>query len=172
MSAIISNELILAIRDQLQINWSGIHSVSHLARVYENGIHLVESTGANKRVVKLFALFHDSRRLNESWDPEHGPRGADLAESWRGKYFELPDSEFDLLFTACSLDTQAKTHVDTTIKTCFDADRLDLGRVGKTPDPRFLCTEAARDPRTIEWATQRSISGYVPDNLLGKVLKI
>ena len=171
MSAIISNELILAIRDQLQINWSGIHGVSHLARVYENGIHLAESTGANKRVVKLFALFHDSRRLNESWDPEHGPRGAHLAESWRGKYFELPDSEFDLLFTACSLHTQAKTHIDTTIKTCFDADRLDLGRVGKTPDPRFLCTEAARDPQTIEWATQRSISGYVPDNLLGNAFK-
>jgi len=170
MSAIISNELILAIRDQLQINWSGIHGVSHLARVYENGIHLAESTGANKRVVKLFALFHDSRRLNESWDPEHGPRGAYLAESWRGKYFELPDCEFDLLFTACSLHTQAKTHVDTTIKTCFDADRLDLGRVGKTPDPRFLCTEAARDPQTIEWATQRSVSGYVPDNLLGRAL--
>jgi uncharacterized protein len=170
MRGIISNELILAIKNQLQINWSGIHGVSHLARVYENGLHLAESTGANKKVVQLFAVFHDSRRCNESWDPEHGPRGAHLAESWRGKYFELSDDEFDLLYTSCSLHTKAKTHVDKTIQTCFDADRLDLGRVGKMPDPKLLCTDAAKDLKTIEWATQRSVNGYIPDNVLGRSL--
>ena len=170
MRDIISNELILAIKDQLQINWSGIHGVSHWARVYENGLHLAESTGANNQVVQLFAVFHDSRRYNESWDPEHGPRGAYLAESMRGKYFELPDDEFDLLFTACSLHTKAKMHVDKTIQACFDADRLDLGRVGKTLDPKLLCTAAARELKTIEWAMQRSLSGYIPDNVLGRVL--
>ena len=145
--------------------------MSHWARVYENGLHLAESTGANKRVVQLFAVFHDSRRFNEGWDPEHGPRGANLAESMRGKYFELPDDEFDLLFTVCSLHTKAKTHVDKTIQACFDADRLDLSRVGKTLDPKLLCTNAARDLKTIEWATQRSVSGYIPDNVLGLVLR-
>ena len=105
--------------------------------------------------------------MNENIDPEYGPRGALLAESWRGKYYNLSDEEFDLLFTACSLHTKAKTHVDRTIQTCFDTDRLDLGRIGKIPDPKFLCTEAAKDLNTIEWATQRSISGHIPDNLLG-----
>lgn len=171
MSGIVSKDLVRAIKDQFQINWQGIHGFSHLARVWENGIHLTESTGANKKVVQLFALFHDSRRLNENCDPEHGPRGALLAESWRGKYYDLNDEEFDLLFTACSLHTKARTHVDRTIQTCFDADRLDLGRIGKTPDPKLLCTEAARDNKTIEWATQRSISGYIPDNLLGLALQ-
>ncbi len=170
MRDIISNDLILAIKDQMQINWSGIHGFSHLARVCENGLHLAESTGANKKVVQLFAVFHDSRRYSESYDPEHGPRGADLAESWRGKYFQLSDDEFDLLFTSCSLHTKAKTHVDKTIQTCFDADRLDLGRIGKNLDPKLLCTEAARDLKTIEWATQRSVSGYIPDNVLGRSL--
>jgi HD superfamily phosphodiesterase len=41
-----------------------------------------ETTGANRKVVELFALFHDSCWLNES--DEHGPRGALLAESLRG----------------------------------------------------------------------------------------
>jgi uncharacterized protein len=168
MDSIVSNQLVLAIKDEFQLNWNGIHGVSHWARVYENGLQLAESTGANKKVVKLFALFHDSQRLNESWDPDHGQRGARLAELLKGKLFDLPNEEFDLLFTACSLHTQAKTHIDRTVQTCFDADRLDLGRVGKTPDPKFLCTEAAKDPSTIEWATQRSISGYVPDNILGR----
>ena len=168
MVSIISDELIFAIKRQFQIDWNGLQGASHLARVWENGIHLAESTGANKRVIQLFAVFHDSRRMNENGDPDHGPRGAFLAESWRGKYYDLVDEEFDLLFTACSLHTKATTHGDRTIQTCFDADRLDLGRVGKIPNPRFLCTEVARDPKTIEWATQRSVSGYIPNNMLGR----
>lgn len=163
ISGIVSVDLIRAIESQFQINWNGIHGLSHLSRVWENGIRLSESTGANNKVVQLFAVFHDCRRLNENWDPEHGPRGALLAESWRGKYFDLNNEEFDLLFTACSLHTKARTHVERTIQTCFDADRLDLGRIGKTPDPKLLCTEAARDSKTIEWAIQRSVSGYLPD---------
>lgn len=167
MASVLSTQLISAVKQQFQLNWNGIHGVKHWARVYENGLQLAESTGANRKVVKLFALFHDSQRLSENWDPDHGPRGAYLAELFRGKLFELPDKEFDLLFTACSLHTQAKTHADITVQTCFDADRLDLGRVGKTPDPKFLCTGTARDPKAIEWANQRSINGFAPDNILG-----
>ena len=168
MDSIVSNQLILSIKDQFQLNWNGIHGVSHWARVYENGLQLAESSGANKKVVRLFALFHDSQRLNESLDPDHGPSGARLAELLRGKLLDQPDEEFDLLFTACNLHTLAKSHEDITVQTCFDADRLDLGRVGKIPNPKFLCTEGAKDPNMIEWANQRSISGYVPDNILGR----
>jgi uncharacterized protein len=38
---------------------------------------------------------------------------------------------------------------DPTIGACWDADRLNLWRVGKTPDPRLLSTAAARDPDLI-----------------------
>ncbi len=41
---------------------------------------------------------------------------------------------------------------DITVQTCWDADRLDLGRVGITPNPRWLCTACAKDPATILWA--------------------
>ncbi len=43
----------------------GDHGVSHWARVLENGLKLAEATGANVSVVSLFAVFHDSRRINE-----------------------------------------------------------------------------------------------------------
>jgi uncharacterized protein len=43
-----------------------------------------------------------------------------------------------------------------TIQASWDADRLDLGRVGTTPDPARLCTAAARDPEMFRWAGQRS----------------
>ncbi len=172
MSGFISNELIVAVKDQLQINWRGIHGISHWARVYENGLRLAAHTGADTRVVKLFALFHDSRRLNEGQDPEHGLRGALLATQLRGHYFHIPDNAFTLLVTACRLHTKEKTHTDITVQTCFDADRLDLGRIGKTPDPYFLCTEAAKNPDTIARAVWHSVHGTVPDNVLGRALQL
>jgi uncharacterized protein len=45
---------------------------------------------------------------------------------------------------------------DITVLTCWDADRLDLGRVGIRPAAHRLCTDAARDPAMIEWAYRRS----------------
>jgi len=48
------------------------------------------------------------------------------------------------------------THADLTIQTCFDSDRLDLGRVGTRPDPALLCTEAAKTRKMIDWAMKRS----------------
>jgi uncharacterized protein len=33
-------------------------------------------------------------------------------------------------------------HNDATIQSCWDADRLDLGRVGKRPHPRYLSEHA------------------------------
>ena len=53
----------------------GYHGVVHWARVLENGQRLAERTGAKLEVVTLFALFHDSRRMNEHSDFGHGHRG-------------------------------------------------------------------------------------------------
>jgi len=46
-SGIVSKEPVLAIQAQRVIQWRGIHGLSHLARVWANGIHLAETTGAN-----------------------------------------------------------------------------------------------------------------------------
>jgi uncharacterized protein len=43
-----------------------------------------------------------------------------------------------------------------TVATCWDADRLDLGRVGVRPDAGRLCTEPARRQEVIEHAWRRS----------------
>ena len=111
----------------------------------ENGQRLASETGANVDVVTLFALFHDSRRVNEDRDLGHGHRGARYARKLRGKLIDLDDADFKLLFEACRLHTDGLTEGDVTLQTCWDADRLDLGRVGITPEPDQLCTDAARD---------------------------
>ena len=139
----------------------GRHGVVHWARVLENGLRLAESTRADLRIVTLFALFHDSRRMNEKIDEGHGLRGGEYARSLRAKFILLPDPEFELLFQACHFHTDGLTEGNVTLQTCWDADRLDLGRVGITPNPELLCTHAAR--QLVDWANQRSVIDYEPE---------
>jgi uncharacterized protein len=140
----------------------GYHGVAHWARVLENGHRLCAETGADIEVVSLFAVFHDSRRVNEGFDPHHGVRGADFAKSVRGRLFDLADDDFQLLHYACSAHTDEDTHPDVTIQTCWDSDRLDLGRVGIVPDRELLCTAAAKKSSTINWAHGRASFGFIP----------
>ena len=133
-------------------------AVFHLLRFAE--------TGANVEVVSLFAVLHDSRRINEVTDPEHGPRAAEFAVELRGSVFDLDDHEFRLLYRACEGHTHERNHHDVTIQTCWDSDRLDLGRVGIMPHPSRLCTEFAKRPDTIKWADGRASFGVVPTFVL------
>jgi uncharacterized protein len=153
--------IIHEILDSYSLPLRGYHGVVHWARVLENGRRLAAATGARIEVVTLFALFHDSRRINENSDFGHGHRGANYARSLRGKLVHLDDADFHLLFEACRLHTDGLTHGDITLQVCWDADRLDLGRVGITPDPDLLCTDAARD--LIDWAHGRASLGFEPD---------
>lgn len=141
---------------------NGDHGVAHWARVLENGLRLAEETGANVEVVQLFAVLHDSRRVNEGTDPQHGPRAAEFAMELRGRIFDLDDNEFRLLYKACHGHTHERTHPDVTIQTCWDSDRLDLGRVGIMPHASRLCTSVAKRPETIKWADGRASFGVVP----------
>jgi len=145
---------------------SGCHGVAHWARVLENGRFLCEQNGADIDVVSLFALLHDSRRISETTDPDHGLRAAEYAKRIRGFDFQLDDKAFHLLYRACEGHTHERTHSNLTIQTCWDSDRLDLGRVGVTPDPSRLCTELAKKPETINWADGRGSMGVVPDFVL------
>lgn len=119
--------------------WS-LHGPTHWRRVERNGLLLATRTQANVDVVRLFAVFHDSRRENEGTDDGHGARGAEFAQSLRGEAFDLSDEDFELLHYACTWHTHGTTHENVTIASCWDADRLDLGRVGVNPDPKRMCT--------------------------------
>jgi uncharacterized protein len=160
--------ILRTVLEDYALPWDGDHGVAHWARVLENGLRLAEETGAVVEVVRLFAVLHDSRRKNEYTDPGHGPRAAEFARTLRGRLFDLPDPEFHLLHRACAGHTHERTHPDVTIRTCWDADRLDLGRVGITPDPRYLCTEVAKRPATIRWADGRATLGVVPEFVRGE----
>lgn len=142
----------------------GYHGIVHWARVFENGLRIAQTTGADPEVVTLFALFHDSRRVNEDQDDDHGLRGGEFARSLRGNLVHLEDDRFELLFEACRLHTDGLTTGDRTLLACWDADRLDIGRVGITPDPRRLCTDAGR--KLLRWANVRAVEWHEPVEVL------
>jgi uncharacterized protein len=150
-----NQKLIKIIRAQFKLYWHGIHGVNHMARVRQNGLRLAEATGAKTNVIELFAFLHDSKRLNDGADPEHGKRAAEFAGDLRARgVIEVSDSDFDLLKTACALHSKGLTEADATVQACWDADRLDRGRLGDRPDPSYLCTDAAKG--MLEWAYDRS----------------
>lgn len=135
----------------------GFHGRDHWLRVLQNAREIAAETGANLRVLELFAVLHDSRRENENHDPKHGHRAAAYAVELRVKWFDLADDEMDLLLEACRFHSDGITEAHPTIQACWDADRLDLGRVGVRPDPLYLCTTYAQRPDVAEAAYLRSI---------------
>lgn len=134
------------------------HGKCHWLRVLRNGREIAAATGANLRVVELFAVLHDSKRENNDHDPQHGPRAAEYARSLCGEWFELDVQELDALCRACELHANGLTaDADPTVLACWDSDRLDLGRVCIVPDPKRLCTQYAKRKDVLEAAYERSL---------------
>jgi len=122
-----------------------LHGVSHWARVERNGVYLARRTaGASELIVRLFAVFHDCMRLNESTDPDHGRRGAEYARGVRGELAELPDDQFEKLCYACEWHTGRVGTDDPVVGVCWDADRLDLPRAGIQPEPKYMFSDTAK----------------------------
>ncbi len=133
---------------------SRIHGVRHWRRVASNGLALLaETPEADGLLVFLFALFHDAMRLNDHRDPQHGERAAALAGDLRnGDLYRIDGARMDLLVLALAEHDRGRTSDDATVGACWDADRLNLWRVGIEPRPDRLSTQAAKRPARILWA--------------------
>jgi uncharacterized protein len=154
--------LICAVHERSPLHGSYIHGDQHWRAVAEVGLRLLPGERkADPLVVFLFALFHDSMRVNEVDDPGHGARGADLAEELHGRYFQLKPDRLALLIDACADHTDVRFSDNPTLGVCFDSDRLNLWRVGKVPDARFLSTDAALEDEIQHWS--KSLHGYARD---------
>lgn len=130
--------LLAHIREQFRISWHGTHGANHWARVLHHGKHIAAQTGADLLVVELFAFLHDSCREDDYRDPEHGARGAEFAHSLNGRFFHLTGDRLDTLCFAIRDHSGGDVSTDPTIQTCWDADRLDLWRVGIVPTAPFI----------------------------------
>lgn len=162
MSAWIDKDLMKYLESQFQLDWNGIHGYSHWARVKHNAeilANMYQKSGhvVHRPVIELFALLHDHKREDDGYDFGHGMRAAEELHNLRGKLFDLPDNQFEMLWHACAYHSDGLTRECLTVQICWDADRLDLARVGITPAPRYLCTDKAKSRYVIDAAIKRSI---------------
>ncbi|MCY2959055.1 MAG: hypothetical protein NTY35_02730 [Planctomycetota bacterium] len=137
----------------------GIHGVPHWTRVWYHGRQIAHELEVNPAVLAWFAFLHDSQRRNDGTDPLHGARAADYATRLRrrGVITELDGTHFEQLCEAMLLHSEGATIGEPVVQACWDADRLDLGRVSIRPRADRLCTAPARRAATIECALRMSI---------------
>jgi uncharacterized protein len=134
------------VEGQFALGAHSLHGPSHWRRVERHGRLLAAGTrGADLLVVRLFAVLHDSKRIDEGTDWGHGERGAELAKALRGKLFALDDARLRTLVVACEGHEKGRVSDDPTVGACWDADRLDLTRVGARPDERYMSTATGKE---------------------------
>jgi uncharacterized protein len=137
---------------------SRLHGEDHWKCVALAGLWIAERTpGADLGFILTFSALHDVMRENNGSDPMHGPRAAQLLVGLLddpGLDGLPPHSQRsrDLLY-AISHHTgteHARDHPNMSVGICWDADRVNLWRVWKRPQARFLTTDAAISGGAIE----------------------
>ena len=63
----------------------------------------------------------------------------------------------ELLEEALAYHSDGYTEGDITVQVCWDADRLDLGRISVKPIASRLCTHTAKAAHVLAAAYQRSV---------------
>lgn len=147
------------VRTQFRLHFEGgIHGLPHWSRVWFHGRALAAAADVDPAVLAWFAFLHDGQRANDGHDPLHGRRAADFAVRLRidGVITELKPAAFERLCEAMRLHSDGHTAGDAILQVCWDADRLDLGRVGIQPQPDRLCTSYAQRAPVIHAAVRMS----------------
>ena len=150
-------ELIDILKEHFRLDWYGIHGISHWRRVRQIGMAIAERNGADKLVVDAFAFLHDSCRKDDKRDCGHGARAARLAARLNDIHLKLDPLRLKYLQHACAHHESGMVTENVTIGTCWDADRLDLGRVHIESDSAYLSTDVVKQTDFIAWASRLSI---------------
>jgi uncharacterized protein len=121
-----------------------MHGFAHSARVERNAQVLAKHYLLREDVriaMNVFAYYHDLQRDNDGSDTVHGKRASQHLKDVRKVAVHYPSDElFDKLCFACENHTTMLRSGDVFIDICFDADRLDLPRIGTTLDPSRMAT--------------------------------
>jgi len=143
-----------AVLKQFQLDIMGVHGLPHWSRVYRNGLLIAGAdSSVDLEIVTLFAMLHDARRVSEFDDPAHGIEAsrytARLAEEGFLPY--LSKERLTILRAAIADHPLGFNNPNSpTIQACWDADRLDLPRIGVMPDTRLLGSVYALTPGIVE----------------------
>ena len=143
--------------ERFELTSDTIHGPDHWMRVQANGAYISSKLGINDSFVTAFAWLHDCCRLNDHIDPEHGLRAAHYAKTLYGSNLIDISIDFEKLLFALEFHNKGQTSEDSLIGTCWDADRLDIGRAGIYPSADFMSTSVARDKAYIDVCYEKSL---------------
>ena len=120
-----------------------MHGPSHWDRVLENGLLIAkEDSNIDKLIIILFSYIHDSKRIDEYTDAEHGERAASsIEELEKLKLININHKQKEILHFAVKNHNKGNKSQNPTIGACWDADRLELNRVGIFPSAEFFSTK-------------------------------
>jgi uncharacterized protein len=131
--------LLASVKARATMMDSPIHGDKHWRGVALAGMRICDAhPQCDRRVVLAFAMFHDSQRLDDDFDPEHGERAAAEVTKSRALRRTLRRDQIAKLERACAFHEKGQTTDDPTIGACWDADRANLWRVSITPNRRFF----------------------------------
>lgn len=155
------HEAVCAVRGYIHANTNAAshvhHGPSHWARVEAHALVISQSLGISPLVPALFALVHDSQRINDNADPWHGSRAARFVREHRTHLFSfLSESDWMILQEACEKHSDGLVSENPILQACWDADRLDLGRVGIKPAPAYMGSAFAKRPEVIKFAWEQT----------------
>lgn len=143
------SSILVEIETQFKIDFYGDHGIYHWYSVYKNTQKLSKFYEIESKVFKLFSLLHDSKRLNEDYDLEHGKLAAIyVKELYKEKKIDLREEDLNRLIFACENHTKLNKKNtfsnDLIVQICLDSDKLDLGRVGIEPSSKYMLTSYAK----------------------------
>ncbi len=147
---------------------SRLHGESHWLHVTQCSLMLAEQTPhCDLAVIYLFGLLHDTKRLHDGRDSQHGERASEFVQHLQHEnILQLSHTQLDILTSACYDHNKGKTSEDMTIGICWDADRLNLWRVGMMPKEKYMSTHPAKQHHMRLKALQHLFKRYTWQGLL------
>ena len=118
----------------------GIFKHSEISKIYN-----IESD-----IFELFANLHDSQRFDEYADLGHEQRAKKFTKSLIEKgIIKLDKDDQERLLYACENHTKPnknhKPYNDLIVQIYLDSDKMDIGRVGVTPDEKYFLTDYTKE---------------------------
>ena len=122
----------------------GIHGFPHLVQVATTAGLIATELGEDIQSAVVGGFLHDCARTNDAGGRGHAIDSAILGAWLLGRFFPELDANRKRICEAISWHADGKTTNDMLIACIWDADRLDLKRLHRVIDPRFLSTDVAK----------------------------
>lgn len=119
-----------------------LHGFSHLRRVAILAGRLANAVGEDVESAVVMGFLHDSARKNDGNDIEHAHDSAALARELMEKFY--PHLDVDRICEAIEGHADGEVTTDPLTACLWDADRLELKRIGRTVDVDLLSTGIAK----------------------------